>query len=78
MIILPADAEDPPTSMRLKEYFALQRGNHKRLTEALKTNKAYVSQLASGEKTPSLHLAREIHIATGGLVSYEDLLPPRE
>lgn len=63
--------------MTLEKYFASEDRKHKTqddLAQSLGVSQSYISLLVARKKRPSLPLAKRIVEATGGEVTYDDLV----
>ncbi|AKP34690.1 MULTISPECIES: transcriptional regulator [Yersinia] len=62
--------------MELKEYIdRLERGGAKKLASEINVSSSYLSQMSSGQSPISPARCVEIEVATGGVVSRQDLRP---
>lgn len=61
--------------MDLKTYIAAERGRAATLAATLGVSPSYLSQMASGKAPISPERAVEIEVATGGLVTRQEMFP---
>ncbi len=62
--------------MNIKTFIkSTPRNERQRIAALAGTTDAYFSQLAGGHRKPSIKLAKKIEIASGNLITRQELLP---
>jgi DNA-binding transcriptional regulator YdaS (Cro superfamily) len=64
--------------MELKSYLSAERGRASKMAQRLGISRSHLSDVANGNRTPSLDLAVRIWNETGGLVTPSDVLSAKK